>query len=109
MMAKNETLVTAGIIAARVWGIDPTRVNVKIVDSLEPFKVRKPLPTKIENPPRETVPIPPSDDMIFEKYNGTQWRANGFEFWLAWGPITKTLAICIVSIGQDREDRWRQK
>lgn len=100
-MTKNETLIAAGIIAAQKWDIDPTRVNIKIVDSLEPFKVKLVSEQKITPGPIEiAVPIPPSDDIIFKNYDGVQWRLNGFEFWLAWGPITKTLAIHIRSMAQ---------
>jgi hypothetical protein len=99
MMAKNEVLVKAGIIAAQKWDIDPKEVNVMLVSSLRPFKIRKPLRMPIEDP-KEITPLPQSDDIIFEQYNGVQWRADGFEFWLAWGPLTNTLAIYIRSMAQ---------
>ncbi|KKK97432.1 hypothetical protein LCGC14_2652780, partial [marine sediment metagenome] len=51
---NNEILVMAGIAAAQKWNIDPTRVNVKFVDSLEPFFVSSPQRFDMANPPSLT-------------------------------------------------------
>ncbi len=94
---NNKILVMAGIAAAQKWDIDLTKVNVTIVNNSEPFKVAEPLPQAVPVYPQETTtPIPPSDDMIFQSNNGTRWRKNNIEFWLAWGPVTHTLAIAIL-------------
>jgi hypothetical protein len=93
-MNNNEILVMAGIAAAQKWDIDLTEVNVKIVNNLEPFKVTRPLLQAISEPVQETVPFPPSDDMIFKSYdNETHWSCGDVQIWLAWGPVTNTLAI----------------
>lgn len=97
---RRPILVMAGIAAAQKWdNIDLTKVNVKFVDSLEPFKVRKPLLQAVSEPLQETVPMPPSDDMIFRGDNSARWRKDNTEFWLAWGPVTNTLAIAILDQG----------
>ena len=93
---NNEILVMAGIAAAQKWNIDLTKVNVTIANNLEPFKVTRPLSQAISEPLQETVPIPPSDNMVFESYDkATHWSCGDVQFWLAWGPVTNTLAICI--------------
>lgn len=95
---NNEILVIAGAIAVKKWEFDPTEIKVKFVNSLEPFKIRMPMP-EIVTIPTATTPIPPSDDMIFEYH--PYWQKGNIKFWLAWGPITKTLAIYLDS------NEWR--
>jgi hypothetical protein len=100
---RDEILVKAGIAAAKKWNIDPTKVNVMFVSGLDSFKVNKSslLPASEEIAHSR----PPSDDMVFENNYGTRWRENDVEFWLAWGAVTNTLAICIKwgeSVGDHR-------
>ncbi len=95
---NNEILVMAGIAAAQKWDIDLSKVNVTITNNLEPFKiVANPLLQTVPAYPQETAtPFFPSDAMIFRSDNGTRWLKNNTEFWLAWGPVTNTLAIAIL-------------
>ncbi|KKL23869.1 hypothetical protein LCGC14_2421100, partial [marine sediment metagenome] len=39
---SNEILVMAGLAAVQKWDIDLTKINIKFVDSLEPFFVSSP-------------------------------------------------------------------
>lgn len=101
---NNEILVMAGIAAAQKWDIDLTKVNVKFVDSLEPFLVSNPQHFDMANPPSLTRSRTPVDNMIFESYDkGTHWGCGDARFWLAWGPVTNTLAIAILQF-KDRKD-----
>jgi hypothetical protein len=94
---RRAILVMAGIAAAQKWDIDLTRVNVKIVNNLEPFKVTKPFPQSISAPLQKAVPFPPDDMFFFESYDkATHWACGDAQFWLAWGPVTNTLAIAIL-------------
>lgn len=89
---NDKILVIAGAIAVQRWEFNPFEIKVKFVNSLEPFKIRMPT-LKVVAKPTATTPIAPSDDMIFDYY--PHWQKDDIKFWLAWGPITKTLAICI--------------
>ena len=94
---NNEILVMAGIAAARRWDdIDLTRVKIKFVDSLEPFFVSIPQRFDMTNPPSLIRSRTQVENMIFQSDNGTRWRKDNIEFWLAWGPVTNTLAIAIL-------------
>ena len=92
---NNKILVMAGLAAVQKWDIDLTKINIKFVDSLEPFFVSSPQRFDMANPPSLYRSRTPVDNMIFQSDNGTRWRKDNIEFWLAWGPVTNTLAIYI--------------
>ena len=93
---RRAILVMAGIAADRKWDIDLTKIKIKFVNSLEPFLVSDPLHFDMANPPSLYRSRTPVDNMIFQSDNGTRWRKDNIEFWLAWGPVTNTLAIAIL-------------
>lgn len=98
---NNEILVMAGIAAAQKWDIDLTKIKIKFVDSLETFLVSD-SQFDMANPPSLIRSWTPVDNMIFESYDGaTHWRCDDAQFWLAWGPITNTLAIYISDTDND--------
>jgi len=99
---SNEILVMAGLAAVQKWDIDLTKINIKFVDSLEPFFVSSPQRFDMANPPSLTHSRTPVDKMIFESYDkATHWSCGDAQFWLAWGPVTNTLAIAILQRGDE--------
>jgi hypothetical protein len=85
---NKEILVLAGMVAVQQWNIDPAKkIDVIFVDSLKPLRIQKPI--EIQAGDEEASPHPPFDDLVF----GNHYRKGNLDFWLAWGPITRTLAI----------------
>lgn len=97
---QRMCLVAAGIVAAQKWDIDPAKIKIKLVTSLEMFKISAPSAVAIYDGalPSTTTPIREADIIDFFGGNGARWRKGHIDFWLAWGPITNTLVVCVREI-----------
>lgn len=94
-MTNDIDLRLVSKVALEKWGIDITKVNIKYVDSTTPFKVRipnnRPAMDPIVSAIAPAIKIDDDEDIVFQ--SDSHFRSSDTDFWLAWGPITKTLAI----------------
>lgn len=100
-MKDKNFLVVAGIIAREKWNVEPD-VNIVFRDRPEPFLSEKRVELKKEDLLTVSYPKPPCDMIRFE-----HWQTGEKYFWMGYGPLSKTLAICLweeeYSFDLDRE------